>query len=386
MSLLKQVNFMIMMKVAFIILPFLLPVLTIPGDTARMPAHNQTIFSISNDGPYVLYRNTNILIKQVEDSNGFKTVKADSVSLSQKELLELKVKTDEPGKTFTVKLKRRLENEKSEFTGPEKMFVLSDIEGNFRAFRRLLQGNGVIDSDFNWIFGKGHLVLTGDFFDRGAQVTEVLWLIYSLEEKAKAAGGYVHFVLGNHEIMNMSGDLRYVHPKYMENARLMNEDYMKLYNDSTELGKWLRTKNVAEKIGDILFVHGGISAPVNQAEIPVARINKLARPYYADSTYQYPDVKVSLLYSDFGPFWYRGYYTGNPIAPITQIDSTLSFFGVKHIATGHTMIADTISMRYNGKLFNTDVHHLSGKSEGLLIEGNKFYRTDAVGQKFLLSE
>jgi len=172
----------------------------------------------------------------------------------------------------------------------------------------------------------------------------------------------------------------------MENARLMNEDYMKLYNDSTELGKWLRTKNVAEKIGDILFVHGGISAPVNQAEIPVARINKLARPYYADSTYQYPDVKVSLLYSDFGPFWYRGYYTGNPIAPITQIDSTLSFFGVKHIATGHTMIADTISMRYNGKLFNTDVHHLSGKSEGLLIEGNKFYRTDAVGQKFLLSE
>ena len=46
-------------------------------------------------------------------------------------------------------------------------------------------------------------------------VTEVLWLIYSLEEKAKAAGGYVHYILGNHEIMNMSNDLRYVQNRYM---------------------------------------------------------------------------------------------------------------------------------------------------------------------------
>ena len=93
--------------------------------------------------------------------------------------------------------------------------MISDIEGNFGAFRKLLQGNRVIDENFNWTYGKDHLVLVGDFVDRSTMVTEVLWLIYSLEEKAKAAGGYVHYILGNHEIMNMSDELDYVQERYI---------------------------------------------------------------------------------------------------------------------------------------------------------------------------
>ena len=106
----------------------------------------------------------------------------------------------------------------------------------------MLQNNGVIDKDFNWTFGNGHLVLTGDFVDRGEQVTEVLWLIYALEDKAKEAGGYVHYVLGNHEIMNMSGDLRYLNKKYVDNAALLNAHFVTLYGENSELGRWLRTK------------------------------------------------------------------------------------------------------------------------------------------------
>ena len=60
-------------------------------------------------------------------------------------------------------------------------------------------------------------------------VTEVLWLIYSLEEKAKAAGGYVHYILGNHEIMNMSDELDYVQERYIQHAQLMNKPYMQLF-------------------------------------------------------------------------------------------------------------------------------------------------------------
>ncbi len=375
-----------MLKFAFAFLPVFFPVLFTPCNTDQPPESNKAMLSISNDGPYVLYRNNHVIIKQVDDENGFKKVKADSVTLSRKESLELNIRTDEAGKTFAVRLKTRLENEKAEYAIAGKIFVVSDIEGNFRAFRRLLQGNGVIDTAFNWTFGNGHLVLTGDFFDRGSQVTEVLWLIYSLEEKAKAAGGYVHFVLGNHEIMNLNGDLRYVHPKYFENAQLMSETYMTLYSDSSELGRWLRTKNVAEKVGDILFIHAGISSPVNKAQIGVEKINELVRPFYADSSYNFPDSTVGLLYSDLGPFWYRGYYSGNPVAPLTQIDSTLSFYGAKHISTGHTVISDTIRVLHNGKLINTDVHHARGHSEGLLVEGGKYYRVDALGQKFLMLE
>ena len=85
---------------------------------------------------------------------------------------------------------------------PEKVVVISDIEGNFTGFYSFLRNNGIIDEKFNWSFGKGHLVLLGDFMDRGDHVTQVLWLIYKLEKEAMQAGGFVHFVLGNHELLN----------------------------------------------------------------------------------------------------------------------------------------------------------------------------------------
>jgi hypothetical protein len=335
------------------------------------------------DGPYVLYKNDKVLVKYIVQDNTGKGVQADSVSVPEKKNITLHVATDLPGKTFTVVLKDQLQNENPETANVNKMLVISDIEGNFAAFRKLLQSNGVIDENFNWTFGNGHLVLTGDFCDRGYQVTEVYWLIYSLEEKAKAAGGYVHYVLGNHEIMNMSGDVRYLHGKYLETEGLLNERYEQLFNEQSELGRWLRTKNVVEKVGDLLFAHGGISPYVNSLDITLAGINDLARPYYADTTYKYPDKKLEVLYSDFGPFWYRGYYHGER-ASSAAIDSTLSKFGVKYISTGHTIMKDTVSVWYDNRVFNTDVHHAEGKSEALLVEDKKFYRVNATGNKTLL--
>ena len=319
-------------------------------------------------------------------SNGTKIVKTDSIAVQQKDNLSLNVMTDIPGKSFHVQLKKDLQNEKSEFPKVKNLLVLSDIEGNFDALRKLLQANKVIDENFTWKFGDGHLVLTGDLFDRGQQVTEVLWFIYYLEEKAKTAGGYVHFILGNHEIMNLTGDLGFTHKKYLDNASLLNQKYVTLYDENSELGRWLRTKNIVEKIGDIMFAHGGISGNINRMHISIADINKLARPYYADTSFNYTDQKSDTIFSDLGPFWYRGYYEkNNPAIPL-QIDSTLSQFGTKHIITGHTIVSDTVSVWYNGKLLNTDVPHAAGKSEALLIENDKYYRVNTQGNKVLLME
>jgi hypothetical protein len=262
--------------------------------------------------------------------------------------------------------------------------VISDIEGNFDAFRKLLLAGKVMDEKFEWTFGDGHLVLAGDFFDRGDQVTEVLWLVYMLEDKAKKAGGYVHFVLGNHEIMNMSADLRYVHPKYMENAGLMKEDYNNLFSLNSELGRWLRTKNVIERIGGVLYTHGGISRQVNNIDWQMQDINSIARPFYADTTFAYPNLETDLLYSEAGPFWYRGYYTGDRTAIPQILDSTLQKFRLDLVVTGHTPVADTVSVWYNGKLINTDTPHAKGKSEALLIEGNKYYKINIAGNKTTL--
>jgi Calcineurin-like phosphoesterase len=371
-----------MKNIAFALIPLLVAGFIIPAEDCSSPRPHTTRV----DGPYVLYKNGRVYVKYIVDDHGTKKVQADSMPEGQRSNIVLQVATDDPAKTFPVKLRSELQNEKTEFADINKMFIVSDIEGNFGAFRKLLQAGSVIDSAFNWIFGDGHLVLTGDFVDRGSQVNEVLWLIYSLEDKAKAAGGHVHYILGNHEIMNMNGDLRYVHPKYIQSAGVLQEGFTSLYGEQSELGRWLRTKNVMEKIGDVLFIHAGISAAVNRQDLSTKKLNNLVRPFYADSLFDYKNPTLDTLYSDLGPFWYRGYYKANPSSETNTVDSTLRLYKVKKIATGHTVIADTISVRFGGKVLNTDVHHAGGHSEGVLMEGGKYYRVLASGEKKLLME
>lgn len=339
------------------------------------------------DGPYVAYRNNQVFVSYIYQEGGTSSVVTDSFPDTDRSNIELHVNTDEPGKTFTVKLKPALVAESPESPMPAKQVILSDIEGNFAAFRKLLQTTGVIDTAFNWIFGNGHLILGGDFVDRGEQVTEVLWLIYSLEEKAKAAGGQVHYVLGNHEIMIVSGDTRYVNPRYRLHTALMGlPSYEYLFDENTELGRWFRTRNIMEKIGENLFIHAGISPLINEMRINVNSINEIARPYYADSLGNFPEKekRLPVIFSDYGPFWYRGYYTNKDSLVNMQetINASLRKFKVKHIFTGHTIVGETISVHWNNKVVNTDVHHAGGKSEAVLVEENKYYRINDKGERF----
>jgi Calcineurin-like phosphoesterase len=375
-----------MKKFSITLLPFLLACSFFANRPARQQLSSFSTVEGQVDGPYVSYKGEQVFVRYILQNGTTKTIQTDSMPVTQKETISLKVATDDPAKFFTVRLQKKLQNEKSDHKKVSKKLVVSDIEGNFGALRKLLQANGVMDADFRWTFGDGHLITTGDFFDRGDQVTEVLWLIYSLEEQAKAAGGYVHFVLGNHEIMNMSNDLRYLNPKYSEAAQLMSSHYMSLYDENTELGRWLRTKNVIERVGKLLFIHAGISQAVNEMDESINRINQLARPYYADTVYDYKYPQSDILMGDNGPFWYRGYFSKSKPAPIEQIDQTLSKFSVNHIVVGHTVVADTISILHGGKLINVDVHHAGGHSEALLVEGDKFYRVNATGQKILIME
>jgi hypothetical protein len=340
--------------------------------------------NIQYDGPYVWYRNGQVHITSVWNAEGKLSVKEDSLTETEKKKVVLTVPTDQPGVTFSFPLKEKIQEEKSDYKKATRQFVVSDIEGNFAAFRKLLLAGGVIDEKFNWTFGEGHLVLTGDFVDRGAQVTEVLWLIYSLEDKARDKGGYVHYILGNHEIMNLSGDGRYVHQKYKDVSELLQTPLISLYGENTELGKWLRSKNIVERIGDMLYVHGGISRDINTLGMSVKEINELSRPFYADTTYQYPDPRLGVIYMDNGPFWYRGYYSSTPGVAMSQIDSTLEFHRVRHVITGHTLISDTISSWFRGKVINADVHHARGHSEALLIKGKEFFRITPTGEQIPL--
>jgi hypothetical protein len=223
-------------------------------------------------------------------------------------------------------------------------------------------------------------VLVGDFVDRGEQQTEVLWLIYALEEKAKMAGGYVHFILGNHEIMNLSGDLRYLNPKYADVSAILGQSYMELLGPETELGRWLRTKNIMEKVGDIVYAHGGVSPDLIQLDLSLKQVNEMARPFYADSSYNFKDPRTGVLFMENGPFWYRGFYA-TPRASQNDVESALEKLNARHFVTGHTVVDNMISSWYNGKVINADVPHAKGHSEALLYENGGFSRVDVNGAR-----
>lgn len=331
------------------------------------------------DGPYVFYGGRQIIVESINNNQ----LKSDTLNKKNKRDQPLKVLVQSlPNVSFSVPLKSSLTNEPSVFPAAEKMFVLSDIEGTFQGLVTLLVKGGVTDEQFNWTFGSGHLVICGDMFDRGNEVTACLWLLYKLEDEAKAKGGYVHVILGNHEIMNLYGDYRYVNPKYRSAVKIMNKDYSKFYDNDTELGKWLRTKNVMEKIGDWLCLHGGVSDIINKAGLSLASLNETARPYYdkGDDDSLLVAAKVyPLFHPEAAPFWYRGYFD-EPVADMSIIDKTLSVFDVKHIIVGHTIV-DNIQPRYDKKVIAIDVNYHEGNYQALVIEKNNFYRMTKDGQK-----
>jgi hypothetical protein len=331
------------------------------------------------DGPHVLYKENYTILKSVV-SNGHQLLASEKVTSSH-DAISFTVTPDGDKPAFQVVLKKYLRIQPAIYPMPSKLLAISDIEGNFNAFVDLLRLNHVIDDQYNWIFGQGHLALVGDFVDRGDQVTELLWFIYMLEEKAQAQGGYIHFILGNHEIMNFSGGTRYVHLKYKIAANEMKVDYSKdLYGPHSELGRWLRTKNTMEKIGNVLFLHAGVSAEVNALRLPIDNINHLVRTHYGQIVPRSGSDTVKKLTSDIvGTYWYRGYYKGT--ASVQQIDSTLAIYDVERIVTGHTIIKEgkTLTEHFNGKVINIDTHHASGYTQGLLIDHGRYYQVSKDG-------
>ena len=278
---------------------------------------------------------------------------------------------------------------------PEKMVVISDIEGNYNAFASFLNANKIIDENHNWIYGNGHLVLTGDFVDRGKNVTQVLWLIYKLEHQAKKQNGHVHFILGNHEIINFHGDHRYNRGKYIKVAQSISqledkkEAVKYLYSEKSELGKWMATKNVIEKIGDYLFVHAGLSPEILDYELNLEDINSLVRSQF--SGLNNPKHKTAnFLYSPKGPFWYRGIVKSRfqyDKIKVSELEEILKYYASEKIVIGHTSVK-MLSTDFDGRVIRTDVHHgskkFTGKTKGLLIENNQEFVIDANCSKTLL--
>ncbi len=167
---------------------------------------------------------------------------------------------------------------KSKSSASTPLFVMADTHGEFEIAAQLLQRQRVIDERLRWSFGKGHLAILGDVFDRGPNQTELLWLIYKLEAEAARAGGGVHLAIGNHEAMVLTGDDRYLNPKYRRVTALLGvASYAALWNEQSLLGRWLRSKAAVFRLGDYLCLHGGVSRELIDRGLTLSEVNQTVR-------------------------------------------------------------------------------------------------------------
>lgn len=191
----------------------------------------------------------------------------------------------------------------TEAAAANSVVAIGDVHGDFDDFVTILQKAGLIDEQHHWTGGKTTFVQVGDLLDRGPKPRDVMDLMMSLEKEAPKAGGRVVGLLGNHEMMNIMGDLRYVTPvNYASFADSDSEkrqksayqDYVKwrhghsaligelpqpmeltepewmarhpqgfveqreAFSPSGIYGKWLRDHSAVAQIGGVIFLHGGI--------------------------------------------------------------------------------------------------------------------------------
>jgi hypothetical protein len=270
-----------------------------------------------------------------------------------------------------------------EFSTTGDIFVLGDIHGKFHALLKILMNNGIIDSSRMWTFGQGHLVLLGDDFDRGEYVTETFWFLHELEIQARKAGGNVHLLLGNHEIMEMTGDDRYLHHKYRYFTQFTRINYSSLYGKNTVLGRWLRSKNIIIQINGNLFLHAGISPQFALRQFSFQEINQRVRDFlFTDYTVN-KGSPADIILGGMGPLWYRGYM--GPVEDYPEInqgfvDAFLDSKGLRRMIIGHNE-QETITATYKGKVISADVaiDESGDSAQGLLISGDMIYKCSSKG-------
>lgn len=269
------------------------------------------------------------------------------------------------------------------------IFVVADTHGEYEILVGMLRSQKIVDDQLHWKFGRGQLVILGDAFDRGAHQVEILWLFYQLEAEARAARGAVHFVLGNHETMELLGDVRYLNPRYREIADTLGvRSYSLLFDARSVLGQWLRSRPAVLKLNGLLCLHGGISRELVERGYTLPVINDTVRGALAQPTFKDAAARerAEFMFGQAGPLWYRGYFPADArgsVASADDVTQVRSFFGVEKILVGHTKVP-TITPLYDGAVIAVQVYPKREDDgrvefEALWIRGGNFLRARPDG-------
>ena len=282
-----------------------------------------------------------------------------------------------------------------QWDGVERVVAIGDLHGDYDNYIATLKAAGLVDKKGKWIGGNAHLVQTGDIPDRGPDTRKIIEHITKLGKQAKRKGGRVHNLIGNHEAMNVYGDLRYVSDGEFEafvtgksaalrdrvfeltlkklqandpeTFAMLPENYREEWNLKHPLGwvehrqawdpawnpegeyaTWVMNQKVAVRINDTLFIHGGISGFYCQNSL-----EDLTEQVVAGLS-RFNPQSPGILEDEFGPLWYRGLSGVEPEADNETVDAILAHHGIRHIAVGHTPTSGVVWPRYDGKVLMID--------------------------------
>ncbi len=230
---------------------------------------------------------------------------------------------------------------------PKRLVAIGDLHGDLGGARAALRAAGAIDEADRWIGGDLEVVQLGDVLDRGDDESKILELFDRLDGEARAAGGAVIPLLGNHELMNAAGDFRYVTPG---GARDFGGDRARALGPRGEWAKKLARHNNVAIVGDTVLSHAGVLADW------VTHLDdmNLAARCWLDGQAGDSRHPVDALIADSSPVWTRVW--GAPGAvDCAELDHVLASLGAKRMVVGHTVQEHGISSACDGKLWRIDV-------------------------------
>ncbi|MFL6829645.1 MAG: metallophosphoesterase [Sphingomicrobium sp.] len=290
-----------------------------------------------------------------------------------------------------------------------RIIAVGDLHGDYDAWLAIARAAGLVDPGGHWMGGRTILVQLGDVTDRAPDSLKIIRSLQQLQGEAPRAGGRVLVVLGNHEAMNVLGDLRYTTPgefasyadarsparrerlygairqrleaearrtdpnikpsevrqQWLARTPLGWVEQRAAWAPTGELGRWARANPAVFKIGDTLFVHGGLSA--EYAPLGIDEINRRAAAAMASA-----DASPKSIISDaLGPLWYRGLVTrdpkrdpdgaaaaqalGRPRPSIEdELTAVLAATGTRRMVIAHTPSLNGIAITNGGRLIRID--------------------------------
>ena len=281
------------------------------------------------------------------------------------------------------------------WTGVARIVAVGDIHGDYDHYLQVLQAAGLVNAKGKWTGGATHLVQTGDIPDRGPDTVKIIRHLGKLAKEAKKKGGRVHALIGNHEVMNVYGDLRYVsdgeyaaftngkssglRDRYFELSmqdlqKRSPESFMALpenyretwdkdhplgwvehrqawdpaWNPKAEFAQWVLGNKVSIQVNDLVFLHAGISGFYCQNSL-----QSLTQKVVTSLT-KFDPANPGIVEDEFGPLWYRGLAGESPEAAPETVQAILDHHSAKHIVVGHTPTNGAIWPRYDGRVIQID--------------------------------